>query len=88
MLTRCVPRLLVPQMKVITTLAWVTSGFVLVLFGLPVLVAVCAIGSYTLAGNNLDSATVRPPTSLPANPNLCTSLYSLLPYARVPGYSC
>lgn len=47
------------EVKIITTLAWVTACFVLVLFGLPVLVAVFAIGSYTLAGNDLNTPTVR-----------------------------
>ena len=53
------------EVKIITTLAWVTACFVLVLFGLPVLVAVFAIGSYTLAGNDLDTPTVRPARTSP-----------------------
>ncbi|KAK3285585.1 hypothetical protein CYMTET_6817 [Cymbomonas tetramitiformis] len=45
------------EVGVLTSIAWCQAGFGMVLFGLPILIAVSAIGSYALAGNTMDAAT-------------------------------
>lgn len=45
------------EVGVLTSIAWCQAGFGMVLFGLPILIAVSAIGSYALAGNAMDAAT-------------------------------